>query len=163
MNIFPQINLPLPILCHALGCCFIGLKLTFIPPPYSNTPGTHASNPPPAQDRTVLGIATIAIGLVYLSTAYMPLEQNSVLYASAPVRIMLAGIAGAKLALDHFGKRNMGPGSYDDTGKAVRTCEGRDGNGVLWGIMLYDGLGGLLLGWWLGTLSGKIPALSNHL
>ena len=140
--IFTTVNLPIPVFLHALGCCFLGLRLIFTTPMPPR---------PPVQDRTILGIVTLAIGLAYLSTSYMPPEKNAFLYASAPVRIVLAGIASAKLAMGHFSEDNV-------ENREARGSDVRDRSGLLWGIVLYDGLGGIILGWWLGTFCGRIPA-----
>ena len=75
-----------------------------------------------------------------LSTSYVPIEQNQFLYASAPVRVLLASLAGIRWLMVRGGdpavhkKRN-----------------------ALLAIMLYDGLGGLLLGWYLGSFDGRVP------
>jgi hypothetical protein len=144
MFMFPTVNLPVPILLHALGCCFLGIKLTFTSP----TPPI-----PAIQDRAILGVVTTAIGLAYLSTSYMPLEKNAFLYASAPIRIILAGLAGVKLVIQCYFPRQIGAAGVSAQVSDVT----RSRTGILYGILLYDGLGGLLVGWWLGTYSGKIP------
>jgi hypothetical protein len=136
-SFIPTVNLPLPVLVHALGLFFGGIKYTFTPP-----------SPTAQHDNTVVGITTTAIGLCYLSTAYVPIEQNIFLYASAPVRVGLGVLAGTRLAIDYFYLR----------GKEVQQRRTSDLRKTLWFIALYDGLGGLFVGWWLGTLSGKIPA-----
>ena len=140
-----SVNLPLPILLHALGCCFLGIKLTFANP-------TTSRNNSSIRDRTVLGIATTAIGLAYLSTSYMPLEKNAFLYASAPIRIILAGLAGLRLLVDRYLRTQNGQANVD-RGSQVASD--------LFGIMIYDGLGGFVLGLWLGTFSGRIPEYQN--
>jgi hypothetical protein len=134
--IFSTINLPFPVLIHAIGLLILGLKLTFTP----LSPATRENN-------VTLGIATTAIGLSYLSTSYVPIEQNTFLYASAPVRIILAAISGARLTMDHYMQRQR-----KGDGPKARLRK------KLWGILLYDGLGGIFVGWWLGTFSGRIPA-----
>lgn len=76
-----------------------------------------------------------------MATSYMPIEQNQFLYASVPVRVVLAALAGIKwLAI-----RNGDP--------AVHTKKNE-----LLGIFFYDGLGGLALGWYLGVFDGRVPA-----
>lgn len=78
---------------------------------------------------------------VDIATAYMPMQENQFLHASAPVRILLASLAGLKWMTIRkedaklYKKRN-----------------------ALLGLLLYDGLGGLILGWYLGTFSGKVAA-----
>jgi hypothetical protein len=88
----------------------------------------------------MLGIATTGLGLAYLSTAYMPVDKNQFLHASVPVRMVLAGAAGIKLLV-------AGKGMSADQLKSF------------WGVALYDGIGGFLLGWWLGTWGGRVPGL----
>jgi hypothetical protein len=67
----------------------------------------------------------------------MPIEENQWLHASVPVRIILASAAGLKLFLN----RSMT----------------EDGRKEMIGVLLYDGLGGLFLGWQLGRWDGRIP------
>jgi hypothetical protein len=130
--LIPGVNLPWPILVHALGLTFLGLRFLFRP------------NPPPpgraSEISTILGIPTTALGLAYLFTAYMPIHENQFLHASVPVRIILAGLAGVKLLVS---RNEVGVVPWKE----------------LLGIALYDGAGGLLVGWWLGTWGGRILAL----
>lgn len=123
-----MINLPWPILAHASGLVLLGLNLTFRPSPPGRT----------SEVSSMLGITTTAIGLCYLSTSYMPMHENSFLYASAPVRVLLAGLAGLKVLL---------------AGNSLSKEAKRE----FLGLLLYDGIGGLLVGWWLGTFRGRIP------
>ncbi|KAJ7761824.1 hypothetical protein B0H16DRAFT_1530662 [Mycena metata] len=127
--LFYPIILPWPILLHALGLTTLGLRLLFAKP--------TAQAP---EDVSPLGIATTALGLAYLATAYMPIASNQFLHASAPIRVVLAFLAGFKW----FMTRDMG-------NRRVYTKRN-----VMLGVFLYDGLGGLLLGWYLGTLSGRV-------
>jgi hypothetical protein len=128
MAIIPGINLPWPILLHAFGLLGLGTIQIF-----------RRSPPGRVSELTaMLGIATAALGLAYLSTAYMPLHQNAFLYASVPVRMILATIAGLKLL-------QLGP-TVSETGRAE-----------LLTVLLYDGIGGAVVGWFLGTWSGRIP------
>ena len=70
----------------------------------------------------------------------MPIEQNQFLYATVPVRIILACVAAGRLILN-----------------------GRDGNlstddkRNLLVVAVYDGLGAVALGLWLGTFDGRVP------
>ncbi|KAJ7255051.1 hypothetical protein B0H12DRAFT_1233138 [Mycena haematopus] len=48
------------------------------------------------EDISTLGITTIALGMSYISTSYMPIAENQFLHASAPVRVSLALLAGLK-------------------------------------------------------------------
>lgn len=123
-------NLPWPILVHAVSLVALGLNLTFKSPPKSTQK--------PQSDSTMLGIATSGLGLAYLATSNVPTAQNHFLYASAPVRIILAALAGLKLAL--------GGKTLDKSLKKT-----------LIGVLLYDGLGGILLGYYLGTWKGRAP------
>jgi hypothetical protein len=90
---------------------------------------------------TLLGIISSCLGLTYFWTSYMPLRENQFLYASVPVRLVLAGMAGGKLLLE----RARG---YGISG---------EGRMELLGIMVYDTIGAGVLGWWLGTWGGRIP------
>ena len=65
------------------------------------------------------------------------LQHNSYLHASVPLRLILAGLAGIRLAM---AKRR-----------------GEKGTQTLWGILLYDGIGALLVGYSLGNFSGRLP------
>ncbi|KAG4422178.1 hypothetical protein IFR04_004684 [Cadophora malorum] len=137
MSFLPIINLPWPITLHAFGLAFLGLYQTFRLP--SSTKGISSSSKPvPANP--MLGIATFGLSLAYLSTSYMPIAQNQFLYATVPVRIILACMAAARLVL-----------------------EGRDGNlsadekRNLLVVAAYDGLGAVALGLWLGTFEGRVP------
>ena len=130
-SLLRPVDLPWPILLHALGVSFVGLSLIVYSPRPSSTKQTKATKP--AQDSTMLGIATLGIAFGYLLTAFVPQEQNTYLYASVPARMMLAGIAGVKLVLGSPPRKE------------------------LLGILVYDGLGGLVLGWYLGRWDGKIP------
>jgi hypothetical protein len=137
-SLISLINLPFPIFLHALGLLVLGLALTFAPPP---------QGPPHFErDSSIIGISATAIALCYLTTAYMPLSENAVLYASAPVRVFLAFLAGLRIL---YGRMKWG-----NDRRAYR-------KELVW-IMLYDGVGGVLLGWWLGTFSGRIPAYQNQ-
>jgi hypothetical protein len=110
-----MINLPFPIVVHAAVLVVYGIYLTF--------------NRKPA----ALGITTLALGLSYLTTSYMPISENQFLHASVPVRVALGVVAAGRAA--------TGP---------------REEGATLWGIALYDGVGGLLLGWWLGRWNGRV-------
>jgi len=118
---FPELNLPWFITVHALGLSTLGLYLIF-----SSTPSKPTST---------LGIATLGLGLAYLSTSYVSIEENQFLYASVPVRIILATVAGLKALI-----------------------AGKEERRTLVGIAVYDGFGGAILGWWLGVWDGKVPS-----
>jgi hypothetical protein len=127
-SFLPNINLPPLILAHAFGLTTLGLSFVFAD-----------STKPSSNDRSTLGIASLGLGLAYLSTSYVPQEENQFLYASVPVRMILAAVAAAKMAIDRVqGRHSL--------------------QRELLGIALYDGLGGFLLGCWLGSFGGKVPA-----
>ncbi|KIM72090.1 hypothetical protein PILCRDRAFT_829990 [Piloderma croceum F 1598] len=133
MSIIPGVNLPWPILAHAVGLTLLGLKLIFVP---SRHPGRSSDV------SSMLGMTTLGIGLAYLSTSYMPMHENQFLYASAPVRMILGGVAvlkllvaGNKMSAEHFKELLV--------------------------VALYDGIGGFLLGWWLGTWGGRGPGFER--
>ncbi|KAF9509613.1 hypothetical protein BS47DRAFT_143263 [Hydnum rufescens UP504] len=128
MAIIPGINLPWPILLHALGLLALGLNQIFRRSP----PGRVS------ELTTMLGISTTALALGYLCTAYVPLHQNVFLHASVPVRMLLGTIAGLKLF---------------QVGSGISAA----GKVELWTILLYDGFGGVALGWFLGGWGGRIP------
>ena len=81
MDAFLPIHLPWFITLHAVGFTALGLYFLFSAPP----PGKPSGHTPQ------LGVATVAIGLAYLFTAYMPVEENQWLHASVPVRMVLRG------------------------------------------------------------------------
>ncbi|KAJ7888509.1 hypothetical protein B0H13DRAFT_2042226 [Mycena leptocephala] len=126
--LFYPILLPWPILLHALGLTTLGCSMLLAKP-----------NEKAPEDISTLGITTIALGMSYISTSYMPIAENQFLHASAPVRVSLALLAGLKWLT--IGAEN------------ARLYKKRN---MLLGVLLYDGLGGLLLGWYLGTFSGKV-------
>ncbi|OAX80679.1 hypothetical protein ACJ72_04983 [Emergomyces africanus] len=115
-SLLPTINLPVPILLHALGLSALGTYLTF-----TRTP-------------TTLGIATTGLGLSYLFTSYVPIEENQFLHASVPVRIILAALALARLPTAPKAERKS-----------------------LTILILYDFLGGLMVGYNLGQYNGRLP------
>jgi hypothetical protein len=122
----PTVNLPPFILLHALGLCTVGLYLLF-----NRSTSPHSS---------MLGISTVGLGLAYLSTCYMPIEQNVFIHASVPVRLILAALAAVKVIVG---------------GNGVGRSEKRQ----LWIVALYDGGGALVLGWWLGVWDGRVVGL----
>lgn len=116
-----DINLPWPILAHALGLLVIGLALTFLPP----RPGS-----PP---QSMLGISCLAIALAYLTTAYVPLAENVFLHASVPVRIALGSVAAVKWLL---------VGGVGEDANSLRVVAIYDGGGGFllgWWLGRWDG------------------------
>lgn len=85
------------------------------------------------------GITTLAIGLGYLTTSYMPIEENQFLHASVPVRIFLALLAVVRLLV-------------------VKNIS-KDGRNEMLFVALYDGLGAVICGWQIGRFDGRVPKL----
>jgi hypothetical protein len=124
----PGVNLPPLILIHSTFLSLLGLRWIF----------TWPKKPSPEADATAMaGITTLAIGVAYLATSYMPISENQFLHASVPVRVILALLAGLRLLI------------VDNI-----TTDGR--NQMLF-VFLYDGIGGLVCGWELGSFNGRIP------
>ncbi|OJD15485.1 hypothetical protein AJ78_04249 [Emergomyces pasteurianus Ep9510] len=115
-SLLPTVNLPAPVLLHALGLSALGAYLTF-----TKSPAT-------------LGIATTGLGLSYLLTSYVPIEENQFLHASVPVRIILAALALTRLPTAPKAERKS-----------------------LTILILYDFLGGLMVGYVLGKYDGRLP------
>jgi membrane-associated PAP2 superfamily phosphatase len=131
MGAFLPIHLPWFITLHAGGFTVLGLYFLFKAPP----PGKAAGHTPQ------LGIATTAIGLAYLFTAYMPIEENQWLHASVPVRLVLGLLLGLRAVI----------------GNGLTSAEKRS----LLNLGLYDGLGAVVLGLWLGRFDGRLPVSSS--
>jgi len=126
-----RIDLPTPILFHGLGLTLYGLYMAFYPL------GTERSR---SKERaSMIGFVMVALGIGYLGTAYMPQEQNAFLYLSVPIRMGLGSLCGLKMLMS--GNNLSAQGKRD-----------------FLGVMIYDGIGGFLLGWSLGTWSGIAPA-----
>jgi hypothetical protein len=69
------------------------------------------------------------------------MEENQFLHVSAPIRLFLTSLAGIKwLTISRENAR-----LYEKWN-------------MLLGVLLYDGLGGLVLGWYLGTFSRKVAS-----
>ncbi|KAF8967251.1 hypothetical protein BDZ97DRAFT_1903405 [Flammula alnicola] len=128
--LFYPVLLPWPILLHAMGLTTLGCTM-LLAKPTEKAP----------EDISMLGIVTIALGMSYISTSYMPMDENQFLHASAPVRVLLASLAGLKWLT--ISREN------------ARLYKKRN---ALLGVLLYDGLGGLVLGWYLGTFNGKVAS-----
>lgn len=131
-----EVNLPIFIHIHT-GFIFI-ISLTTLLTRYKPLP-------PSIITHSHAGIPTLAIALAYYFTSYMPVSQNQFLYASVPVRLILAFVAAARALLIIDGST---PG-----GKLERV--------FLWQIVALDGVGGLFLGWWLSDFSGRLPGWSG--
>jgi hypothetical protein len=85
------------------------------------------------------GITTLAIGMAYLTTSYMPISENQFLHASVPVRIFLALVAALRLLL-------------------VKNIS-RDGQKEMLFVFLYDGIGAVICGWQLGRFDGRVSGV----
>jgi hypothetical protein len=130
---FPKVHLPPLIFAHSLFLSALGLRWIFHKAP---TPKSATQD----EASAMAGITTLAIGIAYLATSYMPIEDNQFLYASVPVRVLLALVAGLRiLTIDNISE---------------------DGRNQMLFVLLYDGIGGLVCGWQLGTFNGRIPAYS---
>lgn len=69
----------------------------------------------------------------------MPMHDNQFLYATVPVRIILATFAATRLVV----------------GGKLSEADRRN----LLLVALYDGLGAVALGWWLGRFDGRVPGV----
>jgi len=125
------INLPTSIFLHAVGLALYGLYMFF----YPLRPERSRAN----ERASMIGLVMIALGLGYLGTAYMPREENAFLYLSVPIRMLLGLLCGLKVLLS----------GNSLTAHGKKECLG---------VLLYDGFGGFLLGWSLGTWTGIAPA-----
>ena len=133
MAFLPQVNLPVLVLGHSVFLSLAGLRMIFRSPPTKGKP--HRETDMSAMS----GVTTLAIGLAYLATSYMPIEQNQFLHASVPVRILLALLATLRLLL-------------------VKDLTGEGRNEMLF-VALYDGLGAVICGWQLENFSGRAPVV----
>ncbi|KAF3913718.1 hypothetical protein AA313_de0205067 [Arthrobotrys entomopaga] len=125
------LNLPWPILIHSVGMTALGLSMAFGRTP-AKTPELRGAN-------SLLGISTATIGLCYIGTSGVPVEQNQFLHASVPVRLLIA------VLLATAGTVNRGIIDY----KSWRTHIG---------FALWDGVGALWLGWYLNAWDGRCPS-----
>lgn len=131
MDAFLPVHLPWFISVHACGMAALGSYFLFKSPP----PGKSAGHTPQ------LGIASVAIGLAYLFTSYMPIEENQWLHATVPVRLILGGLLILRTVV----------------GKGLTAAEKRS----LLNLGLYDGVGAVVLGFWLGRWDGRLPQPSS--
>ncbi|KIW00613.1 uncharacterized protein PV09_07810, partial [Verruconis gallopava] len=97
MDRLSTINLPVLVLAHSVFLSFLGLRMIFRSPPKPDRESEISA---------MSGVTTLAIGIAYMATSYMPIEQNQFLHASMPVRIVLALLAGLRL----LSVKNMTPG-----------------------------------------------------
>ncbi len=115
-------NLPWFVWIHALGLTYVGLKLTFAPRMKEGYPAGF-------------GTATLAVGLSYLATSWMPIEDNQFLHASVPIRFVLIAIAAYRALA-------MG---------GLKPAQKKE----LLGLVAWDGMGAIVTGYYLGTFWGK--------
>jgi hypothetical protein len=78
------------------------------------------------------------------SEPYIRCQENAMLYASAPARVLLGGLAGLRFLMDRAKGK---PRSRNSSALMV--------------TLLYDGIGGLVLALWLGTISGRAPGFAK--
>ncbi|KAI1002506.1 hypothetical protein K3495_g5695 [Podosphaera aphanis] len=80
------------------------------------------------------GLTTLCIGLTYLLTSRVPIEENQFLHASIPIRGVLVTVAAYRaLAM-----------------RGLTATQKKD----LLGVVVWDGIGALALGYSLGTFKG---------
>lgn len=132
-----EINLPLPVFLHAVSLGLLAIYMLMA----TSTPTKTRPHPP---GNPVLAIPILAISLSYLTTSYMPIAENQFLHASVPVRLILALLAGFRAMRV---PPRQGSGQNDALTKERQN---------LLGIMVYDGLGGLLAGWMLDSWNGRV-------
>merc|ERR1711939_859167 len=112
MSFLPIINLPWPITLHAFGLAFLGLYQTFR---LTSSTKANSSSSKPVPANPMLGIATFGLSLAYLSTSYMPIEQNQFLYADEKRNLLVVaaydglGAVALGLWLGTFEGRVPGP------------------------------------------------------
>ncbi|KAH8647481.1 hypothetical protein BGZ60DRAFT_423937 [Tricladium varicosporioides] len=131
LNPLQSVNLPFPILIHALGLSCIGLNIIF-PGKWaskSSSPKKTQGKQTNGEDNPLFGVATLGLGLAYLFTSHMPIEENQFLQATVPVRILLGAVCLLKWWV----------GGCDEGMRKKLLYTG-----------LYDGIGGAVLGLWLG-------------
>jgi len=125
-----SINLPWPVTAHGCFLVVTGLVTAFRRKPTAS-PRLYATT-------SLMGITTAIIGLSYLATSYVPIEQNQFLYASVPVRFLVSATL-ALAALLNGGKMS------------------KEGWRTHVGFAIYDTLGATWLGWYLGKWDGRCP------
>lgn len=137
------INLPPVVLLHAVGLTLYGARLIIKSSiQFTTTTTTDKSKSiTPTRvttDNGTKGLLMFGIGLLYLITgSYLPEAQNAYLYATTPVRILLASIASLRL---HFVKGLSSEAKMD-----------------MWMLVLGDGVMGVVTGLQLGRFDGRMP------
>ncbi|KAK6499646.1 hypothetical protein TWF481_010009 [Arthrobotrys musiformis] len=128
-------NLPWPITIHAVALTALGVAMAF--------GGRKPNIPPPLRGaNSLIGITTTTIGLAYLSTSYVPIEQNQFLHASVPVRLVIATLLATSAMVN----------AKDMDDKSWRTHVG---------FAAWDGIGAVWLGWYLGRWDGRVDNASS--
>ncbi|KAF3931035.1 hypothetical protein ABW20_dc0103750 [Dactylellina cionopaga] len=125
------LNLPWPILVHSVALTALGLSMTF-----SRKPGP---SPEVRGANSLLGITTATIGLAYIGTSTVPIEENQFLHASVPVRLLIAVLLATAAVVNQK--------IMDEKSWRAHV-----------GFALWDGLGALWLGWYLNSWDGKLPS-----
>lgn len=168
---FTAVNLPLPILLHSLSLTGLGLTLLLRPhrSPFSfltcreifasniSLPSSSSSAKPadsattasasdarPSPRRVIhttahAGAAVTAVGLCYLATSYMPIEENQFLHATVPIRVVIVALLLSTLVLRGGEMSTEGWWEY-------------------LGLVVWDGIGAVGLGLYLGSWDSRIPA-----
>lgn len=135
----PTINLPPLVIGHSLFLSFMGLKTIFSPPKTTATKQTDGTiKTTTASDEGTKGILLLAIGMSYLCTSYVPMEQNAFLHASIPVRLALAALAVTRMLFV--------PGLS------------KAGRSDMLIVLLIDGVGAMAVGWNIGNFTGRLPS-----
>lgn len=132
-SFLPQINLPWIITFHSSSLVAIGAYNLFGKGPIRPAPHTRED-----EYRTTVGSTFLTLGLAYLLTSYMPLEENQFLYASVPIRVLTSVVLASTWARNRETMSDEGKWEY-------------------LGTALYDGAITVWLGWYLGTFSGRVP------
>lgn len=111
MSLYRPVNLPLPVLLTSLSEVGLGLYLTlFRRPPYTSASNDEGPVPLPhalrsADITSLLGITATGLGLTYLVSSYMPVEENQFLHAIVPVRLALSTLMTTTLLI--HGRQGM--------------------------------------------------------
>jgi hypothetical protein len=158
LPLFGQVNLPWFITLHAFWLTFTGLHLLFTAPLSTFISSRSKSSTSPKSSLSkkddhsaLLGMSSLGLGLAYLTTSYMAIEENQFLYATVIGRIVLGSLVGLRRALEVVGgKERQGE---------VKRLDGEKGIQMAVYVGLYDLLGGIVLGFWLGKggFSGRPP------
>ncbi len=131
------INLPIPVVFHAVGLVLYGGHMVIHSPKRKELDNGRGGTASAVVDDGLKGLLLLGIGAAYLTTAYLPREQNAWLYAVVPVRILLGSVSGLRLYFL--------PGLSSET------------RADMWTLLLADGVLGVVTGWQLGRFDGRLP------